>query len=226
METSTGKRDLRHLFCLSGIVALVFYVLHDVIGAMHYPGYDWMSQAVSDLTAADAPSFVIAGGLSTVYGIFSCLCCAMVCVVIQSKANRVFRTGVYLFTVMNFVSAIGYSLFPLSESGYAMSSATQNSPLFQDIMHLYVVTGSVVALSIVSLVLIAIGGFIKKTNKPLAIVALVALGFMFTGVIGVNAVPAEYFGIPERFSVYSAATFTAVLGVYGFLSDRHEGKVN
>ena len=203
------NKKLTNWFCLSGVIGLVFYILHDVVGAMYYPNYDWMSQAVSDLTAINSPSFVIASGLSSIYGIFSCLCCAMVCVVVQGKTNRILRLGVYLFTAMNFISAVGYSLFPLSESGYAGS--------FQDIMHLYVVTALVVALSIASLVLIAVGGFKSKVSNPLAVISLISLGFMFLGVIGVNVVPADYFGIPERFSVYSAVVFAAVLGVYGYL---------
>jgi len=201
-------RKLINWFCLSGVIGFVFYVLHDVIGAMHYPNYDWMSQAVSDLTAADAPSFMIANGLSSVYGIFSCMCCVLVCVVVQGRTNRPLRLGVYLFAAMNLVSAVGYSLFPLSESGYAGR--------FQDIMHLYVVTVLVVVLSIVSLVLIIIGGFKNKANKSLAIIASVSLGLMFMGVIGVNVLPSDYFGVPERFSTYGAAFFNAVLGIYGF----------
>jgi hypothetical protein len=50
---------------------------------------------------------------------------------------------------------------------------------------------------------------------------------MFVGVIGVNVVPAAYFGVLERFSVYSAVIFNAVLGVYGFvLFDINENKYN
>ena len=48
-------------------------MLHDIIGAMNYSNYNCLSQAVSDLTAIDAPSFVIASGFATVYKIFNCL---------------------------------------------------------------------------------------------------------------------------------------------------------
>ena len=54
---------LINLLCLCGVISIVFYLLHDIIGAINYPGYNWMSQAVSDLTAADAKSFVVASGL-------------------------------------------------------------------------------------------------------------------------------------------------------------------
>ena len=41
---------------------------------------------------------------------------------------------------------------------------------------------------------------------------------MFAGAIGTNIVPKEFFGIPERFSVFAATCFNAVLGVYLFLA--------
>lgn len=39
---------------------------------------------------------------------------------------------------------------------------------------------------------------------------------MFAGAIGTGAVPKEYFCIFERFSVFAATGFNAVLGVYLF----------
>lgn len=164
--------------------------------------------AVRDLTSVSAPSFIVANGLAAVHGIFGCLCCALVCVIIQGKANKPLRLGVYIFTVIIWVSAVGYSLFPLSESGYAGS--------LQDFMHVYVVTALVVVFSISSLTLIAAVGFRMKTFKSLAVFASIALGFMLAGAIGVNAVPLDCFGIFERFSVYSTVIFNAVLGLYGF----------
>lgn len=110
-----------------------------------------MSQAVSDLTTADAPSFAIASRFSSLYGLFSCVCCLALCLLARGKFNKATRLGIYFYTIMNFVSNAGYSLFPLSGKGY--------QGRFQDIMHLYVVTAGVVLLSIVSLALIAFGGF-------------------------------------------------------------------
>ncbi|MCE5342848.1 MAG: DUF998 domain-containing protein [Eubacteriales bacterium] len=197
--------------CLTGILGLLFYLLHDWLGGMAYPGYNRMAQAVSDLTAADAPSRGVAGGLSTVYGLLSCLSGVMVCLVVDdlNVGNRAFRLGTYLFAVMNWVSAVGYALFPLSGSGYAGT--------FQDVMHMYVVTAAVVLLSIAALLLIAIGGFKARTlPRTLPVFALAALICMFAGAMSVNLVPAGYFGVAERLSTYSAVVFTAVLGWYGF----------
>lgn len=199
-------REIRlcRLFCLTGILGVIFYLLHDIVGAMNYPDYNWMRQAVSDLTAVDAPSFAIANGFSSVYGILSCACCLFVCVLVQSGCKPL-RLGISLFTVMNFVSAVGYSLFPLSGAGYDGS--------FQSFIHVYIVTIAVVLLSIVSLVLTAVGAFRQK-NRLLGVLAIAALTAMFIGAVGSANVPQEYFGVLERFSTYSAVVFTAVLGLF------------
>lgn len=204
---TSKEKNLCRIFCLSGVVGLVFYLMHDVIGAMNYPGYQWMSQAVSDLTATDAPSYTIAGGFSHVYGIMSVVCCLFVCVLAQNR-HRLTRIGVSLFAVMEFISAVGYSLFPLSSAGY--------DGTVQFFIHVYIVTTAVVLLSIASLVLIAIGSF-KDHRKALGICALVALALMFIGAVGSGAAPKECFGIVERFSTYSAVVFCAILGVFHFV---------
>lgn len=204
-----NKRKSINIFCLSGIISIVFYILHDIVGAMNYPGYNWLSQAVSDLTAKDAPSFVIAHGFVNVYSIFNCLCCALICILTEDEKNKLFKYGVYLFSIMNFISAIGYALFPLSSAGFDGS--------FGSIIHVYVITTIVVLLSIISLILIAIGSLkgIQK-HKSLGYMAIVTLLFMFMGTILSGIVPKTYFGVVERFSTYSAVIFTGILGLYGF----------
>lgn len=74
----------------------------------------------------------------------------------------------------------------------------------------------VVLLSIISLILFMVGGFRDKQYKSLATWATVTLMLMFIGAIGVGVVPKEYFGIAERFSLFAATGFNAVLGIYLF----------
>ena len=200
------KRKLINWLCLLGILSVIFYLLHDVIGSIYYPNYNWLSQAVSDLTATDADSFIISSNLSKIYGIFTCVCTALLCILVENH-NKQLKLGVYLFTVMSYTSAIGYSLFPLSSSGYDGSIVS--------FIHVYIVTSTVVILSIASLILMAIG-FFKEKRKSYGIIAITALILMFIGAIGSANVPKEYFGLVERFSTYSAVIFTGVLGVYGF----------
>lgn len=199
---------LVRLLSLSGVLAAVFYFLHVYYGIQNYPNYSSMSQAVSDLTATDAPSFVIASRFSALYSMFAVLGCTFLCLIVTDQINKTFRLGIYLYTIMNWVSSIGYTLFPLSGKGYQGT--------FQDIMHFYVVTIAVVLLSIVSLILIFIGGRRNKETKAIAILGLVALLLMFLGSIGTGVAPKEYFGVLERFSVFSVVIYTALLGLFGY----------
>ena len=201
------KRKLINYLCLVGILSLVFYILHDVVGTLNYPGYNWTREAVSDLTATDSPVYVLSHGLSVVHGIFSCICCTLVCILVQKEKKKSLRLGVYLFTIMGFISSIGYTLFPLSSKGYDGS--------FQSFVHVYILTALVVLLSIISLILISVGAF-KSKKKLLGTLSIVALLLMFFGAAGSGILPKSVFGIVERFSTYSAVVFTAILGIYGF----------
>ncbi len=204
------KRTLINWLGLLGVLSFASYAAAVLFSPLAYPGYDWMSQAVSDLSAANAPSKVLWSQLSSLYGICGIICLVLVCVFVQEKLNRILRVGIYTFTIMNGVSFVGYTLFPLSASGYAGT--------IQDIMHVYLVTVLVVLLSVVSLVMIMIGGFRGRRYRSLATWASIALGMMFVGAIGTGLAPSAYFGIFERFSTFSASGFTMVLGVYLFNS--------
>ena len=81
-----------------------------------------------------------------------------------------------------------------------------------------VVTAAVVLLSIISLGMIIYAGFVKKACPSLGLLATAALILMLAGAVGTALMPAAYFGIPERFSVFAASGFTAVLGVYLYRS--------
>lgn len=211
------KKTLINYLGLMGIISLLSYTAAVVFAQLAYPGYDWMSQAVSDLSAENAPSKMLWEQLSSLYDVCGIVSITMVCVFIQGKLNKTIRIGIYLFAVMNWVSNVGYAMFPLSDSG--------NAGAFQDFMHIYVITVLVVLLSIASLIVIMIGGYRDKKYHSLAIWATGALSLMFVGAIGTNAVPRDYFGIPERFSVFAATGFNAVLGWYllhGF--EKSDGK--
>ncbi len=202
------KRTLINKLGLLGLVSLLSYTAAVVFTPLAYPNYNWMSQAVSDLSAENSPSKMLWQQLSSLYDVCGVVSVTMVCIFIQGKLTKTLRIGIYLFAVMNWISSVGYTMFPLSGSG--------NAGAFQDIMHIYVVTVLVVLLSIVSLIFIIIGGYKNRQYISLAVWATAALLLMFAGAIGTNVVPKEFFGIPERFSVFAAAGFNAVLGVYLF----------
>ena len=204
------NRKLINWLGLTGIAAFVSYTLAVVLSPSAFPGYNWMEQAVSDLSAESAPSRMLWNQISALYGVCSVVCAT--CVSVYISENRIstglFRIGMHLFTVMNWISCVGYAMFPLADSGKEIAS-------FQEIMHM-AVTMAVVLLSVVSLVCLIIAGFRKGGIKGIGVWAAVALAMMMVGAIGQGVVPPRYFGIVERFSVFAAVGFNAVRGLYLF----------
>ena len=192
---------------LLGIVSFLSYAAAVIFAPLAYRGYDPLAQAVSDLSAANAPSLMLWNQLTAFYNVCEVTCVTVVCIGIQGKKTRLLQTGIYLFAVMEWVSAVGYRMFPLSDSGYAGA--------FQDVMHM-VVTAVVVLLSIVSLTVIIAAGVRSKDCRSYGVCAAVALAMMLVGAIGMKIVPAEYFGVVERFSVFAATGFNAALGIHLF----------
>ena len=117
------------------------YTAAVVFSPMAYPGYHWLAQAVSDLSADSAPSRGLWNRLAAFYGVGSVVCasCAAVYVSEWKDASRLFWVSVYLFAGMNWMSSVGYAMFPLADGGKEIAS-------FQEIMHM-VVTILVVLLS-------------------------------------------------------------------------------
>ena len=124
------KKSMLNVFGLAGVVSFVSYAVAVIFSPLAYPGYDWLSQAVSDLSAASSPSLSLWNSLTALYNVCETLCVTVVCLGIRGKKNKLLRVGVYIFAVMEWVSAVGYRAFPLSESGYAGA--------FQDVMHMIV----------------------------------------------------------------------------------------
>ena len=201
------KKSLTQKLGLLGVVSLLSYTAAVVFAPLAYPGYDWMAQAVSDLSAANAPSLSVWNQLSSLYNICEVLSIMVVCIGIQGRKTKLLRVGIYVFAAMEWISAVGFRMFPLSDSGYART--------FQDKMHM-LATALVVLLSIASLVIIIIAGIRDKGCRSYGICAAVALGMMLIGALGMKIVPSEYFGIVERFSVFAATGFNAALGIHLF----------
>ena len=210
------QKTLLQKLGLLGVVSLLSYTAAVVFSPLAYPDYDWMAQAVSDLSAANAPSLTLWNQLSALYNTCEVLCVTVVCIGIQGQKTRLLRTGIYLFAAMEWISAVGYRMFPLSDSGYAGA--------FQDVMHM-VVTAAVVLLSIVSLTVIILAGVKNRECRSYGVCAGIALGMMLVGAVGMKLVPAAYFGVVERFSVFAATGFNAALGIHLFCADTRKKEV-
>ena len=58
------KKTLIQKLGLLGVVSFLSYAAAVVFAPLAYPDYDWMAQAVSDLSAANAPSLALWNRLS------------------------------------------------------------------------------------------------------------------------------------------------------------------
>ena len=194
------------LLGLLGVISLLSYSAFVFISPFFYPGYDWLSSAVSDLCAADAPSLSVANRLNALFGPCGVVSATAVWVASARKRSKLLKSGVSSFLIMEWVCYVGYELFPWV-SGESASS-------FGNIMHL-IVTVAVVVLSILSMVLIALSG--RKSGIPsISVWALSALLTMTIGAIGSGLMPKAVFGLFERFSTFSTVIFNAILGLYLF----------
>ena len=211
------KKSLIQKLGLLGIISFLSYTAAVMFAPLAYPGYNPLAQAVSDLSAANAPSLALWNQLSALYNVCEVVCATVVCVGIEGQKTKLLRLGIYLFAIMEWISAVGYRMFPLSDSGYAGA--------FQDVMHM-VVTALVVLLSIVSLLLIIIAGAKNRDCRSYGICAAVALAMMLVGALGMKIVPAAYFGVVERFSVFAATGFNASLGIHLFCENHKKKSEN
>lgn len=206
------KKTLTQKLALLSIVSFLSYTAAVVFSPLAYPSYDWMSQAVSDLSASSSPSLLLWNSLSAFYSVLSVVSVTVVCIAIEGRKTKLLRCGIYTFAIMEYVSAIGYRMFPLSESGFKGS--------LQDMMHM-IITFIVVILSIASLVMIIIASN-KSRDFSYCVPAIIALSMMLIGAMGTKIVPLKYFGIFERFSVFGAVFFNLALGLNIYFK---EGKI-
>ena len=197
------EKRLRMLGIL-GVISLLSYTAMVVLSPLAYPGYDWLSMAVSDLSAEGAPSAALANQLNALFGPCGLVSIMAVCVGAVGCKSQLMKLGIYLFAAMEWICSVGYQLFPW------VSGAPASNP--QNIMHL-AVTVLVVVFSLASLVQIAVGTK-RDPKKSLHVWAIVCLAAMIVGPIGTSLLPKTVFGLFERFSTFSAVVFNAVLGIH------------
>ena len=189
---------------ICGIISLLSYTAMVVLSPLAYPGYDWLSMAVSNLSAVGAPSAELAKQLNALYGPSGLVSIMAVCVAVQNCRSKLLRIGIYFFAAMEWISDVGYKLFPW------VADADAAHP--QNVMHL-IVTILVVVFSLGALVLVMIGSK-KEGMKSLLIWSSICLAAMILGPIGTGVMPKAVFGLFERFSTFSAVIFNAVLGTF------------
>lgn len=172
-----------------GIVSTLFYFAIDAFGALSYPGYDYASQTISEMSAVDSPTRLL---LAPFYFIYTLLLLAFAFGV---RAAADGKSGVRM--AGNLLAGVGFvglvlAFFPMQMRG--------NAPAFTDAMH--VALGGVNSLLLLLAIGFAAGAFGPRFRlySLATIVIMLVFGawtFFLAPALAENR-PTPYLGIVER----------------------------
>lgn len=202
---------LRYLSLL-GIIAAILYISHVIAGRILWSEYNPFSQPISDLTAKGAISQPVASVISKLYGLVD-MAFSVVMLIYFKKArpiSKLFYFGVILKGIVSFLSAVGYSLFPLADTTWGNN--------FQNTMH-YTITGVIVFASIIAVILMTIALFKNKQHIFMKwfmlIYCIIFISSGFLTVVAANEFP-SYAGLLERINLYSMQIANVILAIWMF----------
>ena len=84
------KQRLRK-FGILGVISLLSYTAMVVFSPLAYPGYNWLSMAVSDLSAEGAPSQALANQLNALFGPCGLVSIMAVCLGVAECRSKVLK---------------------------------------------------------------------------------------------------------------------------------------
>ena len=191
-----------------GMIGVVFYMAHTMLGNILWPEYNPITMDISSLTADGAPNQDLLRIFTTIYGV--CMILFIIGMIVKSnrKYNLATRTGYVILLGMEVISLFGYAAFPLVGDKTVMNS--------QNIMHL-AVTVAVVATTITSAFTLAYGYIAQEKMKELGnFILIMAIIITLCGMmnpismkIGLNIL-----GLTERLVIYSLQILIFVLSFY------------
>jgi len=209
------KRHLRAILLSSGMLAVVIYVLHILIGGYLWKTYSHLQQPISDLTATGAPNRFLMLLFTNIYGVLALIFAVSFTFFERKESHKLVFWGGISFIILHLVS-ISYSFFPQDLPGAEAS--------FAGMMHL-VVTVLIVPFTILTPLLIGFGLKKEEAWKTLGNFSLIC-GFLIivfgglTGFFFAKGLP--YFGLVERINIGTLQIWTFVLS-FKLLTSKHEG---
>ena len=208
------KRYLRTILLSSGMIAVVVYLLHILLGGYLWKTYNHLQQPISDLTATGAPNRFLLLLFTNVYGVLALIFAVSFTVFERKERHKLVFFGGISFIILHIVS-ISYSFFPQDLAGA--------EPTFAGTMHL-VVTILIVPFTILTPFLIGFGLKKEKASKALGNFSLICgtLIVIFGGLTGFFfAKGLPFFGLVERMNIGTLQLWTFVMS-YKLLTAKHE----
>lgn len=191
----------------SGMLGVVLYVLHTIIGQILWPAYDPITMDISSLTADGAPNVSLLRLMCDVYAWTMLAMVGTLMVQVKRKKQSALIFGFSVLMVMQMTSYFGYGLFPLEGDKTQMT--------FQNQMHI-LVTVIVVFSTILSFFLIAYGfhrtSQIKLRNISLVFAILVTVFGALNPIL--MAQGWNILGLTERLVIYTIMVYMFGLSYY------------
>jgi hypothetical protein len=187
-----------------GLLSSLLYLAADVLAAQRFPGYDYASQAISEMSAIGAPT---ADLLAPLYRAWSLLFLAFAAGLWRlGRTRRPLRWSAGLLVAVAIVGA-GFALFPMNQRSA--------EPTFSDTMHLLVagitmllLTGAILAGAR------AFGPVFRRYSIATAALMLLFFALSMRDVPNVAAdLPTPYLGLNERISMAAWLLWIAILSV-------------
>lgn len=198
---------LKYLYPL-GMVGVVFYFTHTILGNILWKEYDPITTDISSLTADGAPNAQLLRIITLVYSI--CILLMVIALVVKAfrKYNNLLKAGFIVLLIMHLTSTIGYGLFPLTVDKTIMN--------FQNMMHI-LVTVVVVLTTISSSFLIAWGYLKQEDTKKIGRIVmcfaiLITLFGMFNPIS--MSMKLNILGLTERLVIYTIQLLFFKLSYY------------
>jgi len=204
----------KNALLFSGILAVIVYLFHVVIGGILWHDYSHLQQPISDLTATGAPNRNLLLGLTTIYSFLALLFAASFTVLESREHHKLVYWGGVSFIILHIVS-ISYSFFPQDLPGA--------EPSLSGMMHL-AVTVLIVPFTILTPLLIGFGFRKENEWKTLGNFSVICgiLIIIFGGMSGFFfAKGLPYFGLVERINIGILQIWTFILS-YRLSASKHE----
>jgi hypothetical protein len=195
-------RTVRPLL-LCGAAASLVYVSSDVVGALNYPGYDYASQAISEMSAIGAPTTEL---LAPFYTAFSVLFAAFAAGVWLAAGGR--RSLRWSAGLLIAVAALGivWAFFPMSMRGAGRTTT--------DTMHL-VLSGLTMSLlaGAAATGAAAFGRTFRIYSAATVLVMIAFFGLTMLDARHIDTGATPYMGINERVSMAAWLLWIAVFSI-------------
>lgn len=118
MAKKNIKFKVNNKYFLCGALALVAFFLMDVIGGFNFPGYDWISKVIADLTALNSYALPIALTFSIICALLVIFAGFITLKFIKNlKFNKTLNFGLRTFIIAAIVLIVGTTIFLQPESG-------------------------------------------------------------------------------------------------------------